>query len=153
MPSQHKLDTLYIDLASRVALESHALRAKVGAFIVKGTNTISMGWNGMPSGMPNDCEIRNSDGTLTTRPELIHAEDNAVRKLIAANTDGQLDGATFYCTMSPCAQCADIIIKSKIARIVYRDKYRDLSGIEKCQRAGIVVEQYQPFPQMSGGSR
>ncbi len=155
MPDQHKMDTLYIDLASRCALESHAKRAKVGALVVKGTNIIAHGWNGMPSGMPNDCEIVNGDGTLTTKPELIHAEDNTVRKLKAANTHGQLDGATFYTTMSPCSNCADIIIQSKISRIVYRDAYRDLSGIEKCRKAGITVEQYQAFPisKLTGGFR
>jgi dCMP deaminase len=140
MPSQRKLDELYLDIAERVSQMSHGRRLKVGAVVTKGRNIISYGWNGMPAGMDNNCEIENADGTLSTRPEVVHAEDNALRKLQEANTDGQLDGATLYCTDSPCPHCADLYIDSKIARVVYRKQYRLLDGVERCRACGIEVE-------------
>jgi pyrimidine deaminase RibD-like protein len=102
MPSQAKLDNLYMDIAERIAQMSHSRRLKVGALVVQGRNIISFGYNGTPSGFDNNCEIENPDGTLTTRPEVLHAEYNVAFKLKETNTHGQLNGATLYCTHSPC---------------------------------------------------
>ena len=44
---KYRYDKLYMDIAVRVSQMSHALRAQVGAVIVKDDRIISMGWNGM----------------------------------------------------------------------------------------------------------
>lgn len=137
MPSQQKLDALYMDLAHRVANMSHARRKKVGAIVVHGDNIISMGWNGMPRGANNNCEI-NVDGELVTNPEVLHAESNAIAKL--ASTDGgNSEGSTVYVSLSPCFECAKLLVQSKITRVVYREHYRDVSGIELLKKYNIDV--------------
>ncbi len=141
MPNPNAMDNLYMYICERLALMSKARRLKVGAVVVKGENIISMGWNGMPKGYDNDCEIENPDGTLTTRPEVQHAEFNSVRKLRETNTDGQLNGATLYCTVSPCPHCTDLIRDAKVARVVYRHPYRLLEGVDQLRQFGIQVDQ------------
>lgn len=155
MPSQQKLDKLYIDIASRVALESYAVRRKVGATLVKGDRIISYGWNGTPSGDDNTCEelvypddYDGRDGiggppdkVLRTKRTVLHAESNCLMKLAAVGGEGA-EGATLYTTTSPCYDCAKLIKQARIFRVVYRDHYRDLSGIEFLESRGVKVEMF-----------
>ncbi len=123
MPTQLKLDQLFMDIAFRVAQMSHDEDTKVGAVIVKDGNILSMGYNGMPSGMSNDCKHANG----ATHKEVIHAEANAICKL--AKSTGSSEDATLYCTLSPCIECAKLILQSGISRVVFADKYKDETGI------------------------
>lgn len=117
---------------------SKAKRAKVGAVLITPSKTIVPGVNGMPSGMSNECED-NINGALITKPEVIHAERNA---LIRCAKEGiSTDGAHLYVTLSPCVPCAAMMIQAGIKRVVYMDKYRDDSGISLLESAGIIVEQ------------
>ena len=94
---------MYMDIAARVAAMSYSKRLHVGAVIVKNDNIISFGWNGMPSGWDNNCEdelvtydVRDTVSEkeawaydvdtkqykrLKTKPEVLHAESNAIVKL------------------------------------------------------------------------
>ena len=122
-----KYHTLYMDIAKRISEMSYAKRAQVGCVIVKGDRIISMGWNGMPSDMENECEDYSFDETNTlrmiTRKEVLHAEANAILKL--AKYGSSADGATLYTTMAPCFDCAKMIFQSGIAMLVYSEAYRD----------------------------
>lgn len=131
---QARLDSLYMDIAFRVSEMSFAKRRKVGAVIVKDNNILSFGWNGMPSGFNNLCEIDES-----TNPEVIHAEMNAFAKL--ARTTGNAAGATLYITDSPCWDCCKIIIQAGIERLVYFKLYRITEPLGFLEKAGIVVDQ------------
>ena len=139
MADKQKLDTLYLDIAERVAEMSLAQRLKVGAIIVKNDNIVSMGWNGNPSGFDNCCEIQNPDGTLTTRPETIHAESNALMKLARSGGVGSL-GATMYTSYSPCPECAKLIKQAGIDRVVYKHQYRLTGGLDMLKSLGVTVE-------------
>ena len=101
-----RYDNFYMDVAVRTAEMSYARRKKVGCVIVKDGNIISLGWNGMPSGMDNNCEVE-GDGVLHTRYEVSHAEENALSKL--AKRGGGADGSTVYNTYEPCLQCAKLM--------------------------------------------
>lgn len=136
MDKQLKLDRLFSDIADRISEESHARRLKVGCVIVKDGNIISMGWNGMPSGMDNNCEIEQPDGTLITRREVSHAESNAIGKLAARGGVGAL-GATIYTSYSPCAECAKLIKQANITRVVFRRQYRLPDGIDMLKALGV----------------
>ena len=129
-----------MSIAAEVAQMSYARRAKVGAILAKDDNIISYGWNGTPSGDDNTCELELEDGTLQTKSEVLHAESNLLSKLTKSGGTGS-SGATLYVTLSPCAECAKLIKQSGIARVVYRDKYRDPSGIDFLNSRGIIVEQ------------
>ena len=130
--------SLWMDYASRAAQESYCQRRKVGAVIVKNGTPIAVGWNGAPSGEPNQCE--SDDGT--TLPHVVHAEDNALRKLTRGAESGQ--GATLYVTTAPCANCASRIADAGIVAVYYGESYSCASGIEYLDRHGVKVEKYEP---------
>jgi dCMP deaminase len=143
MPKQATLDKLYMNVAAQIASMSHARRAKVGAVIVKNDNIISMGWNGTPAGSDNNCEIEDADGTLTTKREVLHAESNALCKLVSSESSVSSTGSTLYLTLSPCFECCKLIKQTKVARVVYRDHYRDTSGIDFLKSHGVIVDNFK----------
>lgn len=119
------------------AENSHCVRKKVGALIVKDNMIISDGYNGTPSGMDNCCEDANGE----TKWEVTHAEENAILKL--ARTTNSSDGATLYITLSPCRCCSKLILSSKIKRVVYGKSHSDSSGLDFLKDNGVIVEQLQ----------
>lgn len=147
MEKQEKYDQLYMDLAERISLMSYAVRSKVGVVIVKNDNIISFGWNGMPSRMNNCCEkvVRHDELTATdileTNPEVLHAESNALMKLVK-NGNENASGATLYITLSPCFECAKLILQSGIKSVVYKEQYRNTEAIDFL-RQFIQVEQLE----------
>lgn len=124
-------------IALEVSKMSYAINRKVGSVIVNEGNTIAFGYNGQPTGFPNQCEAENGITLAST----IHAELNAILK--AAKSGAKIEGSTIYITLSPCANCALLSIQSGIKRVVYLEQYRDTTGIEILQKAGIIVEQIE----------
>ena len=114
-------------MAVELATLSYAKKKKVGALIVQGTHIISEGYNGTPTGFNNNCEYTGDDGIVLTLSQVIHAESNAITKL-ARSTQSSL-GATLYCTLSPCFDCAKLIIQAGINRVVYKEEYLSLIHI------------------------
>lgn len=148
-------DQLFLEVSRLVGRRSACLRSQVGAVIVKDGRIISIGYNGPVSGAPQ-CEPRPShlepytveawkeyrdahpnmcEGPGCTRS--LHAETNAIA--FAARAGMAVEGCTLYCTMSPCVNCAKVIINSGIRKVVFLDKYRDTTGIELLERAGVEV--------------
>jgi dCMP deaminase len=135
----------YMDVAERFAELSSARRLHVGAIVVKDDRIISIGYNGMPAGWDNNCEdevILEQDEkfikTLKTKPEVLHAETNAIAKLAKSNESGL--GASMFITHAPCLDCAKLIYQSGISSVLYRDTYRDTGGITFLEKSGIIVE-------------
>ena len=140
MASQSKLDEAYLDICKTWSKLSYAKRKKVGCIIVKDGAIISDGYNGTPKGFDNVCEIE-YNGNLKTKDEVLHAESNAITKL-AKSTQSSV-GATMYITISPCIDCAKLIIQSGISRVVYKDFYRNDKGIKLLKQAKIKVEHHE----------
>ena len=135
-------DKYFMDVAVLTAQLSQAQRKKVGAILVKDKRICSMGFNGTPHGWEdNCCEDVLPDGSLVTKPIVVHAEANAL--FWCSKTQVSTEGATLYLTLSPCATCAISIIQSGIKRVVYLEKYRDDTGIEILKKAGITIEQFK----------
>jgi len=130
-------------VAETYASLSSAKRLQVGAIVVKDNRVISIGYNGMPSGWDNNCEDEHIDDrwyvTLKTKPEVLHAETNAIAKLARSNESG-LD-ATMFITHAPCIDCAKLIYQSGISKVYYRHTYRETTGIDFLNKGGIEVEQ------------
>jgi len=135
---QYKYDELWMDQAVRLSLMSHAIRKKVGAVLIKDNVRMSDGWNGMPRGFSNCCEL--PDGS--TNPLVVHAELNVFLNCLRTGTSS-VKGATMYVTMSPCPNCVSSIIQTDIARVVYLEEYRITDGINILKEAGIIVEQFK----------
>ncbi len=131
-------DQLYMDLASVVAQQSKCKRAQVGAILVKGVNVIAIGYNGTPTGFCNDCEKEEE-----TLPEVLHAESNAIAK--CARSISSAEGLTLYCTLSPCFECCKLIVQAGIAKVVYKDRYRDFNRCEYLlNMCNVIIYQYDP---------
>jgi dCMP deaminase len=138
---KQKFIDAYMDVAERFALLSSAVRLQVGAIVVKDDRIISIGYNGMPSGWDNVCEHSDfqQDGTsaLKTKPEVLHAESNAIAKLAKSSESG--NNATIFITHAPCIDCAKLIYQSGINSVYYRTAYRSTQGIEFLEKSKIEV--------------
>ena len=159
---KEKLINAYMKTAETFAELSHARRLHVGAIVVKDDRIISIGYNGMPAGWDNDCEntvfvldeeVMGTDmeslgytqtdkgnwTKLKTKPEVLHAETNAIAKLAKSTESG--DGALLFVTHSPCLDCAKLIYQSGINSVFYRNSYRDDAGINFLTKSGVEVTQ------------
>lgn len=130
---QLKYDKAYLRMAHEWGKLSYCERKQVGAIIVKDRMIISDGYNGTPTGFENFCE----DETGYTKWYVLHAEANAISK-VAASTQS-CKGATLYITLSPCKECSKLIHQSGIVRVVYYNAYKDCSGLDFLEKAGIEV--------------
>ena len=74
---------------------------------------------------------------LTTRPEVIHAEMNAISKVAQSNESCQ--DAIMFCTLSPCIECAKMILQSGIGAVYYDEEYKNTNGIEMLEESGLTV--------------
>ena len=144
MPSQLDLDKTYLQMANIWGQLSKAKRKKVGCLIVKDKQIISDGYNGTPRGYDNTCEIVNehfvpqAKNKLQTKREVLHAESNALMKL--AKSTNSSKGSTIYLTMTPCFDCAKLIIQAEVVRVVCSQKYRITDGIEFLNKNNIQVD-------------
>lgn len=130
---KQKFIDAYMDVAERFAQLSSATRLQVGAIVVKDDRIISIGYNGMPSGWDNVCEDENNK----SKPEVLHAETNAIAKLARSPESGE--GATMFITHSPCIDCAKLIYQSGIATVYYKHDYRSTQGVEFLKKSNIWV--------------
>ena len=143
-----------MSIAELSANQSKARNLKVGAVFSKDGRPLCTGWNGLLEGITNDicehksvcstckgqrlitlisgldiCPICNGTGyTYKTKPEVIHAEMNALRYMAKAGIS--TNGTTLYITHSPCINCAKHLAGIGLKRLVYKTEYKDLTGVE-----------------------
>ncbi|SFT81815.1 dCMP deaminase [Lishizhenia tianjinensis] len=132
---QRRYDKAYLRMASTWAKLSHCKRKQVGAIIVKDQMIISDGYNGTPAGFDNCCE----DDDNNTHWYVLHAEANAILKV--AKSTNNAKNSTLYLTLSPCKECAKLILQAGIKRLVFINDYKDDSGLRFLEDAGIDVSQ------------
>lgn len=136
---QRKYDIAYLKMAKVWAKLSYCKRKQVGALIVKDKMIISDGYNGTPTGFENICEDENNN----TKWYVLHAEANAILKV--ASSTQSCNGATLYITMSPCKECSKLIHQSGIKRLVYANGYKDGSGLEFLEKAGVEITYIEDY--------
>ena len=117
---------------------SSAKRLQVGCVVVKDNTIIGIGYNGMPSGWTNECEIELGNGETKTKPEVLHAETNCISKI--ARSTNSSDGAALFVTHAPCLDCAKIIHQAGINSVYYRNTYRSTDGVDFLVKCDIHVE-------------
>ena len=129
----------HLEVAKIYGQLSTATRLKVGCIIVKDDRIISIGYNGMPSGGSNVCE---EDGH--TKPEVFHAETNAISKLAKSTESGQ--GAYMFCTFAPCVDCAKLILQSGIKEFHFEHRYKNNDGLDLIEKySDIKVVKYTDY--------
>jgi dCMP deaminase len=77
---------------------------------------------------------------LKTKPEVLHAESNAIAK-VARSTESS-ENATLFCTHAPCIDCAKLIYQSGIKSVYYREQYRNTNGLDFLKQGDVDVHQY-----------
>lgn len=160
-----------MQVAETYAKLSTARRLQVGAIVVKDDRIISIGYNGMPAGWDNNCEDKVYDPGaggwldpeefekkypfeewheqsqrlvrfgLKTKPEVLHAEANAIAKV--ARSPESAEDAVIFVTHAPCIECAKLIYQSGIKQVFYRDNYRSDSGTNFLKQAGVTVNKLE----------
>ncbi len=135
LAKQLRYDVAYLKMAFEWANLSYCQRKKVGAIIVKNRMIISDGYNGTPSGFENDCE----DEEINKKLYVLTAEANAILK--CATSTQSAEGATLYIKLFPCKDCSKLILQAGIKRIVYIQQYKDISGLDFLEQAGVTIQQ------------
>jgi dCMP deaminase len=150
-----RMKLAHMRVAETYAGLSYARRLKVGCIIVKDDRIISIGYNGTPSGWDNNCEDeiyveelayldQGGPGmpigvtNLLTKPEVIHAEANAIAKLARSSESGE--GASMFITHAPCMDCAKMIFTSGVKNVFYRESYRQTDGIDFLEKCNLHIE-------------
>ena len=135
---------------------SSAVRLQVGCVVVKDNTIIGIGYNGMPSGWDNNCEdkvyanewsidnnvweYQEENGhpyNLKTKPEVLHAETNALAKI--ARSTNSSDGASMFITHAPCLDCAKLVYQSGIKSVYYRNSYKNTDGLDFLIKCNVEV--------------
>jgi len=131
-------------IAHVVAERSTCMRRKVGAVLVHGKRILTTGYNGAPSGLEHCEDAGCLRDTLNVPPgerhELcrgLHAEMNAL--LQAAIHGVSVEGASLYCTSSPCALCAKMLINVGIKRVYIDSDYPDKLAVEFLKNASVEL--------------
>ena len=144
---KNKHITAHMKSAFNYADCSTAEKLKVGCVLVKDDRIISIGYNGMPSGWSNQCETSSfftEDGRqlpsqiLVTKPEVLHAEENAITKLARSNESGE--GATAFITHVPCLSCAKLLYSSGIVGVYYTHLYKNTEGVDFLKDCMVGVD-------------
>lgn len=138
-------DEYFLKIAAVVAERSTCRRHHIGAVAVRDKHILATGYNGAARGI-RDClergclrdELGIASGTQQEICRAIHAEQNVI--IQAALNETSLDGATIYCTHTPCIICAKMLVNAKIKNIITFNKYADDAFIELFKEAGIPIE-------------
>ena len=144
-------EEIYMELAEKLALRSHCVKAQVGAVLTKDTRIVSLGYNGPPAGTHN-CDVewpetdcpRDSKGSCSLA---LHAEQNAILYAVKNNTS--IEGSVLYVTLSPCIACARVIFTMGIKTVYYKNSYAEYKnipideGVEFLRKFGVEVIRYK----------
>lgn len=117
-----KMNT-FLNLSEVAATRATCPRLHVGTMLVKDGMVISSGYNGAPKGLKHcddvGCKIVNGHCV-----RVVHSELNSL--LQAAHNGVSTKDASLYTKYLPCEACAKVIINAGIARVVFRDIYKNI---------------------------
>ncbi len=125
---------VYMRMAEDLAKRSTCVRLQVGTVVTDAQlqNVLGIGYNGNARGLPNQC-----DSSVPGQCGCIHSEVNALIK-----APGSVRDKVVFVTNSPCVMCAKLIINSGVTHLYFRKAYRDPTGLEVLQQAGIETIEY-----------
>lgn len=130
-----KYDDMHMGFALKAAEQSKCPRTHTGCCILLDSGMIAIGFNGHAPGGPNEWEWKENGD-----PEVVHAEMNALGKLLEEGVSAK--NATVFVTLSPCLDCAKLLVRAKVGRVVYLQQYRKTEGLEYLVKYGVEVERY-----------
>lgn len=131
-----RFDSFLIQTAEVWSRASRCKRSKVGCVIARDSRIIATGFNGTLPGEDNCCEEHGG-----TKPTVMHAEQNAL--MFCAKHGLSTNGCSMYTTVSPCIDCAKMIVTAGISKVVYSEEYRDLNGLKLLEQFGIEINKLE----------
>ena len=127
----------FLRLAEEIATWSKDPKGGVGAVLVDDRKrVIGLGFNGFPDRIPDDpALLADQEAKL---PRMIHAEVNAV-----LNATVSVQGATLFTTLSPCAECAKLIIQAGVVAVYRRPhpEHRHRSWTQSFLTADTILKE------------
>ncbi len=128
---------VYMRMAEELAKRSTCARLQVGTVVTDARleNVVAIGYNGNARGLANRC-----DSTVPGQCGCIHSEMNALVK-----APGGMKDKVVFVTSSPCVMCTKLMINSGVTHVFYRQAYRDPSGVELLQSAGVTPVLYDKW--------
>ena len=122
-------DEYFLEISKTVAKRATCNRGRSGCVIAKDKQILVTGYVGSPRGLPHCDEIGHQmksmiqeDGSITHHcVRTTHAEQNAICQ--AAKFGISIDGATLYCKMVPCYNCAMRIVRVGVKKVVAQKRY------------------------------
>jgi dCMP deaminase len=125
---------VYMRMAEELAKRSTCARLQVGTVLTDPLleHVVSIGYNGNARGFPNRCDSKEAG-----KCGCIHSEMNALVK-----SPGQMRDKVAFVTASPCVMCAKLMVQAHVSHVFYRTAYRDASGLDVLDQAGIVTVHY-----------
>lgn len=139
MTNRLSREGMLMQMAVIASMRSTCIRKQVGAVIAHRGRVISLGYAGAPAGMPHCLDYGCLPGPDGGCIRTVHAEANAIA--YAARAGIACDGATMYCTVSPCLICAKLIINAGIITLLYKEKYRLTDGLDLLIQSNIGIIQ------------
>jgi len=147
-------DEYFMEVMDAVSKRATCDRGRSGCVIAKDNVTLSTGYVGAPAGCPHCDEsghlmkkMIHDDGHISEHcKRTAHAEANAICQ--AAKNGIAIKGATVYCRMTPCRDCAMLIINSGIAKVVAQRDYHDSAeSKEMFKLADVALQILDPETQ------
>ncbi|MFH1789188.1 MAG: cytidine/deoxycytidylate deaminase family protein [Candidatus Altiarchaeota archaeon] len=140
-------DEYFMKIVYTVAERATCDRGKNGCVIAKEKRILSTGYVGAPAGLAHCDEaghqmktVVHEDGSKSRHcVRTCHAEENAI--VHAAKVGVSVDGATIYTKMTPCYNCAKMIINAGISRVVADKDYHSSAESKKLfDEAGVSLK-------------
>jgi len=144
-------DEYFMEFTRTAAKRATCDRGRSGCVIVKDHQILTTGYVGAPAGLSHCDDVGHDMITVTYKDgsnsqhcvRTAHAEKNAVYQ--AAKLGIALKGSTLYCKMTPCRDCAGMIINSGIIKVIAeKDYHRSTKTKEMFKQVGIELKILNP---------
>lgn len=142
---QNKID-YFMRVATETAKLSTCVSKQVGAVLVRDNRIIAIGYNGVPSQRTHCNQIfdskdfdRDKHHEWSLYNEL-HAEQNIIS--YCAKNGISIDNSILFVTLSPCINCAKLLLTSGVRMIYYLDIYDKENGLDFLHRNKVICIKY-----------
>ena len=143
---KQKLIDYFYKVAELTAELSTCIAHQVGAVLVKDGRIVAIGYNGTPPGVIHCNEIRWKDigksrHHIWSKDNELHAEQNLIS--FCAKNGLSTKGCHMFVTLSPCTECAKLILASGIQSVYFIEMYNkpELTGLNFLRENGVSVNQ------------
>lgn len=150
----------FMGILDAVSMRGTCPRGRCGSLIMRDNVLLSTGYVGAPSGAPQcdeiGClmkEVKHEDGHVSMHcKRTVHAEANAI--LQAAKNGIEVRGGTIFSGMTPCRDCAMLIVNSGLKKVIAKKDYHESTQSKEIfKNAGVELEIQNPEVEQYSGQQ